>query len=66
MEGLGCLSWLRQREGEHKRIGIVTACDVVWVSEDCERCTAFRSGLKIDEADDLDSNQVRKRETIEE
>jgi hypothetical protein len=30
------------------------------------RSTAFRPGLKIDEADDLEINQVRKRETIEE
>jgi len=52
--------------GEYKRIGIVTACEVVWFSEDCEQSTAFRPGLKIDEADNMDINQVRKRETVEE
>jgi hypothetical protein len=55
-----------EKGGEHERIGIVTTCDFVWFSEYCERSTAFNPGLKIDEAVDLDINQIRERETIEE
>jgi hypothetical protein len=55
-----------ERDREYKHISIVTVCDFVWFSEDCKHSTAFRPGLKINKADNLDLNQVGKRETIEE
>jgi len=52
------------KPGEYKRCGVGQICDSVKFTEDCERSTKYRPGLKISKVEDLEDN-VRERPVID-